>query len=187
MDGTVVYELAHFLHVVGSLGLAAAFTVEATGLIGLRRSTIGDEARAWLRTRRWVLLLGPGSIGLVLVTGLYLTILAWGPAGWALVSLGSLLAIAAIGGVLTGIPLARIGPGIEGAAGPLREEQRRGLRSPALTVSITTRIAITLGIVFLMVLKPALLASLLVMGVCAAIGVGAGLAFGAREPLAATP
>ena len=177
-------EAMHFLHVVGALGLTAAFGVEAAGLAGLRRATGAEEALLWLQSRRWVLLIGPASIGLVLATGIYLTVAEWGADAWILVSLVSLVALASIGGVLTGVPMARLTPAVERAAGPLSQELRRGLRSPLLTVSIMTRIAITVGIVFLMVRKPALLASLLTIVLAAAVGVAAGLVFGIRKPSA---
>ena len=54
-----MHDAMHFLHIVGALGLAAAFGVEAVGLVGLRRATDADEALLWLRSRRWVLLIGP--------------------------------------------------------------------------------------------------------------------------------
>jgi len=107
----------HFLHVVGALGLTAAVGVEAAGLIGLRRATSADEALLRLRSRRWVLLIGPASIGLVLATGIYLTVAEWGADAWLLVSLISLVALAGIGGVLTGVPMARITSAVERASG----------------------------------------------------------------------
>jgi hypothetical protein len=175
-----VHDAAHFLHVVGALGLTAAFGVEAAGLAGLRRATDADEALLWLRTRRWVLLVGPASIGLVLVTGIYLTVVQWGWDAWILV----LVAIAGIGGLLTGIPMARLTPAVKQAAGPLSQELRRSLRSPLLTVSLMTRIAITIGIVFLMVQKPTLLTCLLTITLAATVGVAAGLVSGTRAPSA---
>lgn len=180
----MTYVLIHFVHVVGALGMAAAFAVEAAGLAGMRGATSGDEARAWLRTRRWVLLLGPTSIGLVLATGIYTIFVSWGWAGWIVVSLASLLGVALIGGILTGIPMASVGPGVERAAGALPDDLRRGIRSRALAVSITTRIAITVGIVFLMIWKPELVTSILVICTAAAIGIATGLALGVREPKA---
>jgi hypothetical protein len=179
-----VDDAMHFLHVVGALGLTAAFGVEAAGLAGLRRATGANEALLWLRSRRWVLLIGPASIGLVLVTGIYLTMVEWGWDGWILVSVASLLAIAGIGGLLTGIPMARVTPAVERASGRLPEELRHGLRSPLLTVSIMTRIAITIGIVFLMVHKAALLTSILTIALAVGIGVAAGLVSGRRGPSA---
>lgn len=180
---TLLYGLAHFLHVVGALGLGAAFSIEAAGVIGLRRAVDADEARLWLKTRRWVLLLGPSSIGFVLLTGIYLTVAAWGPAAWILVSLVTLVGIAAVGGVLTGIPMARLTQAVESAVGTISEELRRALRTPVLVVSLLIRIAITTGIVYLMVEKPDLLFSILTIVLAAAIGAAAGFFMGRREPL----
>jgi hypothetical protein len=182
MDTTLLYGLTHFLHVVGALGLAAAFSVEAAGLIGLRRAIGADEARLWLRTRLWVLLLGPPSIALVLLTGIYLMAAAWGPDPWILVSLVSLVGIAVIGGLLTGIPMSRLTPAVESAVGTISEELRRALRTPILVVSIMTRIATTGGIVYLMVEKPALPSSILAVLLAAAIGTAAGFFVGRRVP-----
>ena len=173
-------DVTYFLHVVGALGIAAAFGMETTGLLGLRRATTRVEALLWLRTRRWVLLIGPVSIGLVLVTGVYLTVTEWGWAAWILVSLVGLVALATIGGILTGLPMARVTPAVERASQLLSEELRRDLRSPLLTVSITIRIAITVAIVFLMVQKPTLATSILTIVIATGIGVTAGLVPSAR-------
>jgi hypothetical protein len=177
----MTYLILHFLHLVGALGMAAAYAVEAAGLVGMRRSTTGDDARAWFQTRRWVLVLGPSSIGLVLATGIYTIVVAWGWAGWIDVSLASLVAVAVIGGLLTGIPMARIGPSIERTVGALPEDLQRDSGSRVLAISMTTRVAITIGIVFLMVRKPDMVPSVMVIGLAAAIGVGAGLALGVRK------
>ncbi|HZD68294.1 MAG TPA: hypothetical protein VFA45_05045 [Actinomycetes bacterium] len=177
-----MHEAAHFLHVVSALGLAAAFGVESAGLIGLRRANDADEALLWLQSRRWVLLIGPASTGLVLATGIYMTVVEWGPDPWILVSLASLVTIAGIGASLTGIPMAQITPAVQRTPGPLPEELRRALRTPLLTISINTRITITAGIVFLMVLKPALLTSLLTIVLAITLGLTAGLISGIHQP-----
>jgi len=131
-----------------------------------------------------VLLIGPASIGVVLATGIYLTVAEWGADAWILVSLTSLVSLAAIGGVLTGVPMARVTPAVERAAGPLPEELQHDLRSPLFTVSLLTRIAITVGVVFLMVQKPALLTSLVTIVLAAGIGAASGLISGTRAPSA---
>ncbi|MDE3076066.1 MAG: hypothetical protein KGJ86_11610 [Chloroflexota bacterium] len=176
-----VYQADHVVHVVGALGISAAYTLEAVGLVGLRLSKTAEEARLWFRTRHWVLFLGPPSLAVVLASGLYLTVVAWGPAGWILVALGGLVATAVIGGVLTGIPMARLGPLIEKAVGPLSDEAWRAVRTPLMTISMATRVTITVAIVALMVLKPTLLASLLAIGLALVSGVPLGLAFGSGQ------
>ena len=80
--------------------------------------------------------------------------------------------------------MARVTPAVERAAGPLPEELQHDLRSPLFTVSLLTRIAITVGVVFLMVQKPALLTSLVTIVLAAGIGAASGLISGTRAPSA---
>ena len=49
----------------------------------------------------------------MLATGIYLPVAEWGADAWILDSLASLVALASIGGFLTGVPMARIPPKVE--------------------------------------------------------------------------
>jgi hypothetical protein len=94
------------------------------------------------------------------------------------VSLASVVVLAVIGGVLTGIPMARLAPGIASATFALSEDLRREIGSRVLSISIAARTAIALGIVSLMVRKPDLMASVIVIGVAAMVGIAVGAFFG---------
>jgi hypothetical protein len=172
MNTTLVYPLVLFLHILGAFGLIAAITLEAIGLRGLRRAVRTEDALMWLGiSRGLVLRLAPASLGLILVTGLYMTATTWGPKGWILVALASLVLLAVVGALGTGIRMARIGSAVGGAsAGPLSDDLRRALRDPILLTSLRTRLAIVLGVVFLMTVKPSSLASVVVIILAAAIG-----------------
>ena len=98
----------------------------------------------------------------------------WGPRGWILVALGSLVLLGVIGAFGTGRRMARIGPMVGRTHGPLPDEVRGMLRSPILLTSLRVRLAMVLGIVFLMSVKPSALASLLVIVVAIALGLLAG-------------
>ena len=174
MDSTLFYHLALFLHILGAFGLVAAMTFEVIGLQGLRRAIQKEDAVTWLGVARVVQRLAPASLGLILVMGLYMTATTWGPRGWILVSLAGLVAYALIGGVLTGVRMARIGPAVGRSSGPLSDEVKAALRDPTLLISIRTRLGIVLGIVLLMTVKPSLLASLVIIVLAAAIGFLAG-------------
>jgi hypothetical protein len=172
---TLLYQLVLFLHIIGGFGLVAAITVEAIGLRGLRRAVQRDEALTWLRLLRSIVMrLTPSSLGLVLVTGLYMVATSWGPRGWILVALGSLVLLGGIGALGTGRRMARIGPAVGRAQGPLSAELRAMLHNPILLMSLRVRLAIVLGVVFLMSMKPAALASLLVIVLAVALGLVAG-------------
>ena len=175
MNTTLLYPLALFLHILGAFGLIAAITVEAIGLRGLRRAVRSEDARMWLGiSRGLVLRLAPASLGLILITGLYMTATAWGPKGWILVALTSLVLLAVIGELGTGIRMSRMGPAVGRASGPLSDELKARLRDPLLVTSIRTRLGLVLGIAFLMTVKPSAVASLVVIAIAAVIGVLAG-------------
>jgi len=116
----------------------------------------------------------------VLATGIYTIFVGWGWRGWMVVALVSVVVLALIGGLLSGIPMARLTPGIEKADGALPADLRIGLRSRALSISVAARMAITLGIAFLMVRKPDPLDAALVILLAAGLGVTIGAAFGPR-------
>jgi hypothetical protein len=172
---TLSYQLALFLHIIGAFGLVAAITVEAIGLRGLRRATRSDDALVWLRLSRSIVMrLTPASLVLILVSGLYMVATAWGPRGWILVALGSLVLLGVIGALATGRRMARIGPAVGRTQGALSDELRMKARDPILLLSLRVRLAMVLGIVFLMTMKPSLVASLVVIVLAMALGLLAG-------------
>jgi hypothetical protein len=175
MSSTLLYQLALFLHIIGGFGLIAAITVEAIGLRGLRRATQRNDALVWLGISRGIVMrLAPASLGLILVTGLYMVATAWGPRGWILIALASLLLVGVIGAFGTGLRMARIGPAVGRAQGPLSDELRRTVRDPILLISLRVRLAMVLGVVFVMTVKPSAGASLVVI----VLGIGLGLLAG---------
>jgi len=170
-----LYHLALFLHIIGAFGLVAAITVEAISLRGLRGATRSDDALMWLRISRGIVMrLAPASLGLILLTGLDMVATTWGPRGWILVALASLVLLAVVGAFGTGMRMARIGPRLGGAPGPLSDELRSLLRDPILLTSLLVRSAIVLGIALLMTVKPSGLASLVIIVLAVAIGLLAG-------------
>ena len=171
----ILYPFALFLHIVGAFGLIASVTLETVGLRGLRQATEADQARTWLAiSRRLVIRLAPASLGTILVTGLFMTALSWGPKGWIAVALASLVALAVIGAFGTGMRMARLEPAVSQAHGSLTNELRRRLHDPVLITSLRVRIAIVLAIAFLMTVKPTFIAALAVVVLAAAIGLLAG-------------
>jgi len=183
MDTTLVYHLVLFLHILGAFGLIAALTFEVIGLRGLRQATQREDALMWLGLSRMVQRLVPASLGVIVLTGLYMTATSWGGRGWILVALASLVALALIGGLLTGVRMARLGPAVGRAGSQLSNELRSALRDPILLTSIRVRLALVIGIAFLMSVKPSLVISLMVIVLAAAIGLSASLVGAGRNEL----
>jgi hypothetical protein len=177
-----LYHFALFLHIIGAFGLIAAITTEAIGLRGLRGATQSEVALMWLGVSRGIVTrLAPTSLVLILVTGLYMMATTWGPRGWILVALASLVLLAVVGAFGTGMRMARIGPPVGRAQGPLPDELRSTLRDPILLTSLWVRSAIVLGIALLMTLKPSGLASLVTILLAVGIGLLAGQLTGRRS------
>jgi hypothetical protein len=150
--------------------LIAALTIEAMVLRGLRRAVQAEEARSWLVGMQVTRVLAPASLALILLMGMYLMAIAWGPKGWILAALAGLVVIGVLGGALTGTRMARIGPAVGRASGLLPDQLLHMLRDPILLVSARIRTALVLGIAFLMTVKPALVASLVIVVFAGAIG-----------------
>ncbi|TMD24355.1 MAG: hypothetical protein E6I99_03140 [Chloroflexi bacterium] len=150
----MVYNLVLFAHILGAFGLIAAYTIEAIGLRGLRGATRRDEAVLWFGISRGVVMrLAPAFV-----------------------------LLAAVGGVGTGMRMARIGPAVNRASDPLPDELRTALRDRVLLLSLDVRLAIAVGILFLMTVKPSAITSVVVIVLAIAVGLVAGLLPARRSP-----
>jgi hypothetical protein len=169
-----LYSVALFLHILGAFGLVAAFTVQAIGLIGLRRASTREEALVAMRTIGLNRFIAPGSMALILVPGLYMMATTWGFRGWIIAGLAGLLLIGGIGGVGTGVRMARLGPVVgRSSAGALSAEMRAALQNRVLTLAVALQAGILLGVLFDMTIKPSGLSSAIAIVVGAALGLAA--------------
>ena len=163
------YSIALFLHIVGALGLFVALGLEWMSLFNLRRATTTEQAREWLSAfglLRWV---GPISMGTILLPGFYM-MARWGGIAWIGIALAAMILLAVVGAVLTGSRMAAIGRAVLAESGSLSPAFRQRLHDPFLWTSIQARVAIALGIVFLMTVKPGLAGALLTIGVAIILG-----------------
>jgi hypothetical protein len=174
VDSTTVYNVALFLHIAGVLGLFAGLTIEGIALRGLRRAMTGDDARTWLGLLRPMRVIGPVALALILLPGLYLAANIDVGGGWIAAGLLGFLAIAVLGAAVTGRRMMVVGPALGRAEGPLSGEPLRLAGDRGLTTSYAMRLAIAIGIVWLMTIKPEFAGSVLVLIAAAAIGLAAG-------------
>ncbi len=175
-----LYSIALFLHIVGALGLFAALGLEWTSLRQLRRATTVEQARAWFDVLGLVRRIGPAALAAILLSGFYLMATEWGWTAWigvALVGMGVLAAL----GALNGVPLAALGRELTTHQGTLAVPVRQRLQNPRFVASIQTRVALVLGIVFLMTVKPDLGGSLLTIGLAVVLGLVASVPAWRRE------
>jgi hypothetical protein len=173
------YSFASFLHIVGALGLFIALGLEWTSLWSLRRATIVEQVRVWLSVFGWLGRIHAVSGAAILLPGIYMTATVWGGVAWIIVALVAMVLMVILGPPLTGRRMAAIGPVLAAERGSVTSAAlRQRLADTLLWASIQTRLAIALGIVFLMTVKPGLGGALLTIGV--AIVVGLALAWPTR-------
>lgn len=175
------YSTALFLHVVGTLGFFVALGLEWTCLRETGSATTSELVRAWMRISKSARRLGIASMLTILVSGFYMMATVWGGVGWIIVTLGALVPGVVLTLALTGPRMAAIGRALTTERGPASHTLQDLVNHPLLWISIRTRVAISLGIVFLKFAKPDLGGSLLIMGVAIVLGLFSALPVPRRE------
>jgi predicted integral membrane protein DUF2269 len=173
----MIYTIVLFLHVSGAIGYFISMGVWLFGLAALRRVQRVEQVRTLTHL---IMRLGPLfgiSVLLLLVTGFYMAITAWGLlTSWILVALISLIFIAPLGTVFIE-PRRRAIDRLaqETPDGPLPRALERRTHDPVLLTALQTVTILLLGIVFLMTNKPSLIGSLIVMAVALVLGLASGV------------
>jgi uncharacterized membrane protein len=170
------YTVALFLHVVGAIGYFVGMGLSVFGLFALRGAQRVEQVRTLTALIRRA---GPFmgmSVLLLLVSGLYMAVTAWGlMTSWILVALISLVVILPVAGVAIE-PRRRVIARLAQQApdGPVSTELRQRTLDPVLLTATQTVTALLLGIVFLMTNKPELGGALIVMVVALVLGLASG-------------
>jgi hypothetical protein len=128
--------------------------------------------------------IGPVAMVTILIAGVWMMALRWGPKPWILTALVSLLVMAILGAALTRPAMARLGAALTEEGDRLPGRFRALAGSGSLPVSLWLRLAIAVGILGLMTVKPEVFGSLGIMGAAVVVGVGAALRLSRRRTLA---
>lgn len=181
------FSVVLFLHVVSALSMFAALAVEAVALNRMRRALTAEEARRWLDFASGRPAIVIGSALVLFLSGGYMAgqLSVWTLA-WPKAAAQGLLLVAVLGAI-TGRRMRAIQRSVEDGSGI---ELSRRLHDPLLKISLCVRIAIVLGIVFLMTAQPGLIESVGAIAIPAGLALGwASLSGGRRtgSPLTARP
>ena len=156
-----------FIHVVSAMGMFTALGIEALGLTLLRRGADGTTARGALTALGSSRRISGLSLLVLLLTGLRLAAAyGQGERAWIGLGLAGLVAIGAIGGLMTGRRVSRLQkiPG-DGKMSPSLIEA-----FPVLWTSFVLRAALLAGVVYLMTVKPSPAISLGTLGTAVVVG-----------------
>jgi hypothetical protein len=171
-----VYTIVLFLHISGAIGYFVSMGIWLFCFYALRRTQRVEQVRTLIHL---IGRLGPlflVSVLLILATGLYMAISAWGlRTSWILVALISLILIAPLGTAFIE-PRRRAIERLaqEASEGLLPRPVERSIHDPVLVTALQTVTVLLLGIVFLMTNKPSLVVSLIVMAVALVLGLASG-------------
>ena len=140
-----------FLHVTAAMGIVAGLGIEGLALAHLRAAGNGEEVREALTSSRYVQRIAGSSLLIAILTGLYMATVYWHWAGaWMGVAMLTIIAMALVGGLMTGRATLRA---MRSSADALSPTAIAALQA-RLGMSYTIRLGLFLGIVFLMTTKP---------------------------------
>jgi hypothetical protein len=164
-----LYELALFAHIVGALGAFVGLGLEWQGRRRLSRTATVGELREFERLGATLRVLQSVAGAALVLAGLCMTLTVWGFRAWIVTGLGGLLSLVVLG-AMTGQRTARLLAGI-GTVKPLLPAARQAVHDPILSGSLRLRVALALGVVFLMVTKPGVVGALATIGIAIAAAV----------------
>ena len=175
------HSIALFLHIVGAVGIFVALGLEWTGLWQIRSATTPQQVGGWMRILKSVRKFGFASMLTAVITGIYMMVTDSGAEAWIIVTVGSLVLVIVLAQVLTAPRMAAIGRALATEKVPLSQTFYGLANHPLLWISIQTRVAIALGIIFLKTAKPDLAGSLITIGIAIVLGAASALPLPRRE------
>ncbi len=155
------YTVALFAHMLGVLGLFTGIGLQWTSFLRFRRAQFVAQVREWASLTSVLGVLMPAASLLILVAGSYMTLTTWGwRTPWIDVSLAALILVLAPMGAMNSHRLKAIQTAAE-----------------ALWTLVQTSGLTLVGVVFLMIIKPDLVGSLITLAVALVLGVGSARIF----------
>jgi|SRR5919201_3104540 hypothetical protein len=170
------YAIALFVHILGALGLFIAIGLEWLSLGRLGTATTREQAAEWLGIMGVVRRIGPASLVLILLAGLYMAAVRWGFDGWTGAALVGFAGLLLLGGLFTGRSTLALERAIREEREVLSATFLGRLGDATVRRAFWTRVGLAIGIVALMVFKPDLLTGSLALVAAALAGLILGIA-----------
>jgi hypothetical protein len=150
-----LHPLLLFVHVLGGVGVFVALGIEAVSLGRLRLADSPADARASMRALALPFRLGPTAMLVTLASGMWMMATSWGHEPWIVSAFAGLVAMAVLGGAVSLRAMRRLRVALAAESEhELSAAFRQARSSGALASSLRLRIAIGIGILGLMTVKP---------------------------------
>ncbi|GAC1306838.1 MAG: hypothetical protein NVSMB27_45050 [Ktedonobacteraceae bacterium] len=178
------YTIALFLHVLGAIGLFVAMSLYLVSVVHVRQAQTVEQVRDWISLAAKA---GPGIGGsslILLAPAIYMVLTVWGfGTPWVLASLIVFVLQWVLGSAIGGRHAATVLQAAKAAPlGPVPPALREQISSPALWLGEVIRIALLVGVVFLMTNKPGLAGTLIALGGALVLGLICALLLGRIGP-----
>ena len=149
------YPYLLLLHIVGVIGLFIALSLELVIVSRVRAAKTTSQVHEWLTLSRVINPVLPVSAAFILISGLVLTLTAWGWGhAWIELSLGLLVLLGILGPVINGPRMKAIRVAAQAApVGEIPPALRSVISNPVLRAYVPIPILGALGAVIMMVLK----------------------------------
>lgn len=184
----MLYRIALFVHIVGAIGYFVVIGVNYVSVLGLRQARTVQVVRLWLGAPKAVMGLMLVNMLCIFGAGTYMVVTAWGwRADWAFVAIGAYVALGFASGDLQGRRIAALERAVRDLPddAPLPAEVVARAHDAVLWLSTNSVAAGALGIVFLMAVKPGLVAALVALAIALMLGLAVGLLTQRRAEVAA--
>jgi hypothetical protein len=169
------FSIVLFLHIVGALGISVALGLEWIGMSQVRQTTNPQQIRVLLGLVKSTSRIGFISMLAALVTGIYMVLTAVGWVSWILVTLGALVLLIVLARVLTAPRMTAIGRTLATEKEPVSQTFHNLVNDRVLWISLQTRVALVLGIIFLKIATPDVGGSLRTIAVAIVLGIASAL------------
>lgn len=170
----MLYNIALFLHIIGALLLSSAVAVEWLCVINIQKAETLENLSEWIPRIGKLNRVYPTGFVLILIPGIYMSVIVWKDAGWVIIGLLGLVLLGMIGGIITGRNINKINKTIS-SENILSEELLARLNLKPLRTSIMLRTSVFTGIVLLMTLKPDIVVSTIIILSAVVIGLVPGM------------
>ncbi|HET8911607.1 MAG TPA: hypothetical protein VFN23_09110 [Ktedonobacteraceae bacterium] len=150
-----LYPFILLLHIVGVIGLFIALSLEFAVVSRVRAAKTTTQVHEWLTLSRVIDVGLPVAAGFILISGLVLTLTAWGWGhAWIELSLGLLVLLGILGPVINGPRMKAIRIAAQAApVGEISPALREAISNPVLRAYMPIPVLAALGAVIMMVLK----------------------------------
>lgn len=172
-----------FLHVLGAVGMFAAWTIEALGLLQLAQAGTADALQSWLALRRRAAKLGGISMLAAVLTGVIMMVMR-GAEPWMRAAIAELILIVAVAVAVERRIAPRLAAATTGPGSGSRVDM--AIISSAMAASLRFRIVTGVTILALMTLRPGTTGALALIAAGIAIGFAAASRSASRRAPTAT-